>query len=304
MINSLSLHHCCRPKAPLFPTGHRAGRPSQGSATERGTGECRRDHAYSELGPDDRVSGGSTEKDGRAEVSPDSDRQVEGNELWASERHPQSTRSTAHGETGTGAHSMLRGKQCQMGFYVWLSTHTRLQCSLACSLLLRVTALESSVGKQSQHYRPKFSIVIVCLVKRLLDAERMQDAAWDFRLLKASMEAEDVERKTEDEKKAQRIQTDQYNKQLALEQQAQWALTHKHRSIRNKHCCRVPLHVGLFRFVLFVSQSTVPEQEAVHQQSHQGLLPSVRHQLPLITSHTLCWLFALKLNVTWIPAHR
>ncbi|XP_058497935.1 RIB43A-like with coiled-coils protein 1 [Solea solea] len=55
--------------------------------------------------------------------------------------------------------------------------------------------------------------------QRQRDAEKMQDATWDLQLLKLSREAEDEETKAAELRRQRRIQTDQYNVQLAREQQ-------------------------------------------------------------------------------------
>ncbi|CAM9316833.1 unnamed protein product [Lampetra planeri] len=64
----------------------------------------------------------------------------------------------------------------------------------------------------------------VSAIRKEQEAQRLekQDAGCSvgFSPPEGVHEADDVERKKEDVKKAQRIQTDQYNKQLALEQQA------------------------------------------------------------------------------------
>ncbi|KAM9855224.1 RIB43A-like with coiled-coils protein 1 [Aulostomus maculatus] len=56
--------------------------------------------------------------------------------------------------------------------------------------------------------------------QRRRDAEKFQDAVWDFQLLRASREAEEEERRTAELRRERRMQTDQYNLQLAREQQA------------------------------------------------------------------------------------
>lgn len=59
-----------------------------------------------------------------------------------------------------------------------------------------------------------------CLERqRQRDAKKIQDAIWDLQLLKLSTEAEDKETKAEEMRRQRRIQTDQYNMQLAKEQQ-------------------------------------------------------------------------------------
>uniref|UniRef100_A0A3P8UIU2 RIB43A-like with coiled-coils protein 1 n=1 Tax=Cynoglossus semilaevis TaxID=244447 RepID=A0A3P8UIU2_CYNSE len=55
-----------------------------------------------------------------------------------------------------------------------------------------------------------------CLERqRQRDAETIQDAAWDFQLMKLSTAAEDEETKTAELRRQRRIQMDQYNMQLA-----------------------------------------------------------------------------------------
>ncbi|XP_054464373.1 RIB43A-like with coiled-coils protein 1 [Anoplopoma fimbria] len=56
--------------------------------------------------------------------------------------------------------------------------------------------------------------------QRQREAEKMQDAALEFQLLKLSREAEEEERRAEELRREKRIQTDRYNMQLAREQQA------------------------------------------------------------------------------------
>ncbi|XP_047439420.1 RIB43A-like with coiled-coils protein 1 [Mugil cephalus] len=56
--------------------------------------------------------------------------------------------------------------------------------------------------------------------QRQRDAEKIQDASWDLHLLKLSSEAEEEERRAAELRRAQRVQMDQYNRQLAREQQA------------------------------------------------------------------------------------
>ncbi|KAM4563443.1 RIB43A-like with coiled-coils protein 1 [Odontesthes bonariensis] len=56
--------------------------------------------------------------------------------------------------------------------------------------------------------------------QRHLDAEKIQSAAWDLHLLKVSREVEEEERRTAELRREHRIQMDQYNMQLAREQQA------------------------------------------------------------------------------------
>ncbi|XP_012721915.2 RIB43A-like with coiled-coils protein 1 [Fundulus heteroclitus] len=56
--------------------------------------------------------------------------------------------------------------------------------------------------------------------QRQLEAEKIRNAAWDLQLLKLSKKAEEMENRTAELRREQRIQTDQYNKQLAREQQA------------------------------------------------------------------------------------
>ncbi|XP_060930850.1 RIB43A-like with coiled-coils protein 1 [Limanda limanda] len=56
--------------------------------------------------------------------------------------------------------------------------------------------------------------------QRKRDAEKIHDAAWDLLLLKQSREAEEEEARAAELKRQTRIQMDQYNMQLAREQQA------------------------------------------------------------------------------------
>uniref|UniRef100_A0A3P8RT11 RIB43A-like with coiled-coils protein 1 n=1 Tax=Amphiprion percula TaxID=161767 RepID=A0A3P8RT11_AMPPE len=56
--------------------------------------------------------------------------------------------------------------------------------------------------------------------KRQRDAEKLQEAAWGLQQLKLSREAEEEERRAAELRRQQRIQMDEYNKQLAREQQA------------------------------------------------------------------------------------
>ncbi|GAA6222789.1 RIB43A-like with coiled-coils protein 1 [Lates japonicus] len=56
--------------------------------------------------------------------------------------------------------------------------------------------------------------------QRQHDAEKIQDAAWNLQLLKLSREAEEEETRAAELKRQRRIQMDQYNMQLAREQQA------------------------------------------------------------------------------------
>ncbi|XP_030590208.1 RIB43A-like with coiled-coils protein 1 [Archocentrus centrarchus] len=53
------------------------------------------------------------------------------------------------------------------------------------------------------------------------DAEKIQDAAWDLKLLKLTREAEKEDRRAAELRREQRIQMDHYNMQLAREQLAQ-----------------------------------------------------------------------------------
>ncbi|XP_023283180.1 RIB43A-like with coiled-coils protein 1 [Seriola lalandi dorsalis] len=56
--------------------------------------------------------------------------------------------------------------------------------------------------------------------QRQQDTKRIQDAAWDLQLLKLSSEAEEKETRAAELRRQRRIQMDQYNMQLAREQQA------------------------------------------------------------------------------------
>uniref|UniRef100_A0A3Q3K6D4 RIB43A-like with coiled-coils protein 1 n=1 Tax=Monopterus albus TaxID=43700 RepID=A0A3Q3K6D4_MONAL len=56
--------------------------------------------------------------------------------------------------------------------------------------------------------------------QRQRDAEKIQDAAWSLQLLKLSREAEEKEMRAEELRREKRMQMDQYNMQLAREQQA------------------------------------------------------------------------------------
>ncbi|XP_035015589.1 RIB43A-like with coiled-coils protein 1 [Hippoglossus stenolepis] len=56
--------------------------------------------------------------------------------------------------------------------------------------------------------------------QRKRDAEKIHDAAWDHQLLKQSREAEEEEARAAELRRQTRIQMDQYNMQLAREQQA------------------------------------------------------------------------------------
>ncbi|XP_022054951.2 RIB43A-like with coiled-coils protein 1 [Acanthochromis polyacanthus] len=56
--------------------------------------------------------------------------------------------------------------------------------------------------------------------QRQRDAEKLQEAAWGLQQLKLSREAEEEERRAAELRREQRIQMDEYNKQLAREQQA------------------------------------------------------------------------------------
>ncbi|XP_077452859.1 RIB43A-like with coiled-coils protein 1 [Stigmatopora argus] len=56
--------------------------------------------------------------------------------------------------------------------------------------------------------------------RRRRDAEKNQEAAWNFQLLKASGEARQEERRTSNLRREKRIQADQFNTELAKEQQA------------------------------------------------------------------------------------
>uniref|UniRef100_A0A4W6F1H4 RIB43A-like with coiled-coils protein 1 n=1 Tax=Lates calcarifer TaxID=8187 RepID=A0A4W6F1H4_LATCA len=56
--------------------------------------------------------------------------------------------------------------------------------------------------------------------QRQRDAEKIQDAAWNLQLLKLSREAEEEEMRAAELRRQRRIQMDQYNMQLAREQQA------------------------------------------------------------------------------------
>ncbi|XP_077369134.1 RIB43A-like with coiled-coils protein 1 [Festucalex cinctus] len=56
--------------------------------------------------------------------------------------------------------------------------------------------------------------------QRCRDFEKNQDAAWDSQLLKASGEAREEERRASELRRAKRMQADQFNMQLAKEQQA------------------------------------------------------------------------------------
>lgn len=89
-----------RPRHVLLPTGCRAGRSTEGAAEERGKRGCSRDVAHSDVRYDDWVCRGG-ETDWRREAPTGSGGQVEGDEPWAAERHPQGERRTAFWETGT-----------------------------------------------------------------------------------------------------------------------------------------------------------------------------------------------------------
>ncbi|MEQ2183973.1 hypothetical protein GOODEAATRI_003370 [Goodea atripinnis] len=67
--------------------------------------------------------------------------------------------------------------------------------------------------------------------QRQLWDEKIRNATWDLQLLKLSKKAEEKEQRTAEMRRQQRIQMDQYNKQLAREQQAQ----HPRYSYRGSH---------------------------------------------------------------------
>ncbi|KAM4738256.1 RIB43A-like with coiled-coils protein 1 [Anableps anableps] len=56
--------------------------------------------------------------------------------------------------------------------------------------------------------------------QRQLEAEKIRNAAWDLQFLKLSSEAEEKQQRMAELRREQRIQMDQYNKQLGRDQQA------------------------------------------------------------------------------------